>query len=58
MSYAKIQPLLMFGGKAEEAMNFYVLLFPGAKVLGIIRYGPKGPGSEGSVMKASFRILN
>jgi predicted 3-demethylubiquinone-9 3-methyltransferase (glyoxalase superfamily) len=33
-------------------------LFPGAEVLGIIRYGPKGPGAEGSAMKASFRIGN
>lgn len=46
----------MFEGKAEEAMNFYVSLFPGAELLGIVRYGPNGPGVEGSVMKASFRI--
>jgi predicted 3-demethylubiquinone-9 3-methyltransferase (glyoxalase superfamily) len=56
MSEAKIQPFLMFEGKAEEAMNFYVSLFAGAKVLGVLRYGPNGPGAEGSVMKASFRI--
>jgi predicted 3-demethylubiquinone-9 3-methyltransferase (glyoxalase superfamily) len=56
MTDTKIQPFLMFEGKAEEAMNFYVSLFPGARVLGIIRYGPDGPGGEGSVMKASFRI--
>ena len=37
-------------------MNFYVSLFPGAEVFGIIRYGPNGPGAEGSVMEASFRI--
>jgi len=46
----------MFEGKAEEAMNFYVSLFPGAEVLGIVRYGANGPGVEGSVMKASFSI--
>jgi hypothetical protein len=26
---AKIRPLLMFQGTAEQAMNFYVSLFPG-----------------------------
>ncbi|HXN26424.1 MAG TPA: VOC family protein [Candidatus Acidoferrales bacterium] len=56
MADTKIQPSLMFQGKAEEAMNFYVSLFPGAEVLGIIRHGPDGPGAERSVMKASFRI--
>ena len=53
MADTKIQPFLMFQGKAEEAMNFYVSLFPGAQVLGIVRHGP---GAERSVMKASFRI--
>lgn len=56
MADTKIQPFLMFEGTAEEAMNFYVSLFLGAEVLGIVRYGANGPGPEGSVMKASFRI--
>lgn len=56
MSHAKIRPFLMFQGKAEEAMNFYVSLFPGAEVLDVVRYGSNGPGAVGSVMKATFRI--
>jgi predicted 3-demethylubiquinone-9 3-methyltransferase (glyoxalase superfamily) len=48
----------MFEGKAEEAMNFYVSLFPNAKVLDIKRYGANQPGPEGSVMKATFSIGN
>jgi predicted 3-demethylubiquinone-9 3-methyltransferase (glyoxalase superfamily) len=36
----------MFEGKADEAMNFYVSLFPGAQVLEIVRYGPAQPGPE------------
>lgn len=56
MANAQIHPFLMFEGKAEEAMNFYVSLFPGAEVLDIIRYGPGQPGAEGSVMKASFSL--
>jgi predicted 3-demethylubiquinone-9 3-methyltransferase (glyoxalase superfamily) len=53
-----ITPFLWFDGKAEEAMNFYVSLFPDAKVLDISRYGPNQPGKEGTVMKASFSIGN
>jgi hypothetical protein len=32
MASSTIQPLLMFQGKADEAMTFYVSLFPGAEV--------------------------
>jgi predicted 3-demethylubiquinone-9 3-methyltransferase (glyoxalase superfamily) len=56
MTDSKIRPFLMFEGKAEQAMNFYVSLFPGAEVLEIVRYGLHGPGPEGSVIKARFRI--
>jgi predicted 3-demethylubiquinone-9 3-methyltransferase (glyoxalase superfamily) len=52
----KVQPFLMFEGKAEEAMNFYVSLFPGSKITDIVRYGAGQPGAEGSVMKASFSL--
>jgi len=58
MADVTVHPFLMFEGKAEEAMNFYVSLFPGAKILDIKRYGPNQPGPEGSVMKASFSIGN
>lgn len=53
---AKIKPFLMFEGKAEEAMKFYVSLFPGSEILDIVRYGPGQAGAEGSVMKATFSI--
>ena len=46
---------LMFEGKAEEAMNLYVSLFEGA-VTAIERYGPEGPGAEGSVKRAEFTL--
>src|SRR4051812_6329549 len=52
----KVKPFLMFEGRCEEAMNFYVSLFPGAAVTDIRRYGKEGPGTEGSVMQASFTI--
>jgi predicted 3-demethylubiquinone-9 3-methyltransferase (glyoxalase superfamily) len=46
----------MFEGQAEQAMNFYVSLFADGKIVDIVRYGPQGPGKDGSVMKASFSI--
>ncbi len=52
----KVRPFLMFQGKAEEAMKFYVSLFPDGEIIDIVRYGPGEAGAEGSVMKASFSI--
>jgi predicted 3-demethylubiquinone-9 3-methyltransferase (glyoxalase superfamily) len=51
-----VRPFLIFEGRAEEAMNFYVSLFDDAKVVEILRYGPNQPGREGSVRLASFSI--
>jgi predicted 3-demethylubiquinone-9 3-methyltransferase (glyoxalase superfamily) len=52
----KVKPFLMFEGKAEEAMSFYVSLFPGGEIIDIVRYGAGGAGPEGSVMQARFSI--
>jgi predicted 3-demethylubiquinone-9 3-methyltransferase (glyoxalase superfamily) len=46
----------MFEGKAEEAMNFYVSVIPRSEVIDVVRYGPGGPGAEGSVLKATFSV--
>ncbi|MFE7712307.1 VOC family protein [Streptomyces sp. NPDC057486] len=51
----KINAFLMFEGQAEEAMNFYVATFNGA-VDSVTRYGPEGPGREGSVLQATFTL--
>jgi predicted 3-demethylubiquinone-9 3-methyltransferase (glyoxalase superfamily) len=51
-----VRPFLMFEGKAEEAMNFYVSLVPRSEIVEIHRYGPQGPGPEGSVFKALFSV--
>ncbi|MEP9376505.1 VOC family protein [Aquabacter sp. CN5-332] len=53
---AIIHPFLMFEGKAEEAMTFYSSLFPGSAATDIKRYGAEGPGPEGSIMVATFRL--
>jgi predicted 3-demethylubiquinone-9 3-methyltransferase (glyoxalase superfamily) len=51
-----IRPFLMFEGVAEEAMGFYVSLFPDGKILDLVRFGAEGPGAEGSVSSASFSL--
>ena len=51
-----IRPFLMFQGQAEAAMNFYVSLFPDSEVVAITRYGPEGPGAEGTVKSAVFHV--
>src|SRR5690348_7916219 len=53
----QVTPFLMFqGGVAEEALTFYTSLFDDGQVLGIDRYGPGGPGPEGTVLRASFAL--
>jgi predicted 3-demethylubiquinone-9 3-methyltransferase (glyoxalase superfamily) len=56
MTKTTVTPFLMFEGQAEQAMTFYVSLFDDGKVIDIVRYGPEGPGADGSIMKASFSI--
>lgn len=46
----------MFEGQAEKAMTFYTSLFPDSEIKSISRYGPEGPGPEGSVIHAVFSL--
>jgi predicted 3-demethylubiquinone-9 3-methyltransferase (glyoxalase superfamily) len=52
----EITPWLWFDGKAEEAAEFYVSLFPGSKITEVTRYGPDMPLPEGSVMSVLFTL--
>lgn len=52
----RVTPFLMFTGRAEEAMNLYVELFDDAEILTLHRHGADGPGKEGTVLNATFRI--
>lgn len=56
MEKQKITTFLMFEGKAEEAMNFYVSVFDGAEIGSIYRYGANEDGVEGSVVHATFSL--
>jgi predicted 3-demethylubiquinone-9 3-methyltransferase (glyoxalase superfamily) len=54
----KITPFLWFDGNVEEAINLYTAIFKDSKILAITRYGEEGPGPKGTVMTASFKILD
>ncbi|MFN3428607.1 MAG: VOC family protein [Candidatus Sericytochromatia bacterium] len=51
-----ITPFLMFEGRAEEAITFYMALFDNSEIVAIQRYGAEGPGPEGSVVHATFTL--
>jgi predicted 3-demethylubiquinone-9 3-methyltransferase (glyoxalase superfamily) len=52
-----VRPFLMFqGGEASAALDFYLTLFPGARVDAMERYGAGGPGPEGTIKVARFTI--
>jgi predicted 3-demethylubiquinone-9 3-methyltransferase (glyoxalase superfamily) len=51
-----ITTFLMFEGRAEEAMNFYVSLFENSAIDHIIRYKANEAGAEGTVMQAFFTL--
>jgi predicted 3-demethylubiquinone-9 3-methyltransferase (glyoxalase superfamily) len=45
-----IVPNLWFDGRAEEAAEFYVSVFPSSRILGKTHYTEAGPGQPGTVM--------
>ena len=53
----EINPFLMFPNGAEQAMNFYISLFPGSRIEKIEHFDKPGPGVEGSVKLATLNLL-
>ncbi|WP_304218432.1 VOC family protein [Phenylobacterium aquaticum] len=51
-----ITPCLWFDNQVEEAVTFYVALFPNSKVGEMFRYGDHGPGPAGQVVTAQFEL--
>ena len=45
-----ITPCLWFDDNLEEAMEFYVKIFPNSSIGSISHYGEAGPGEPGKVM--------
>lgn len=49
-------PFMTFGGNAEEAMNFYVRIFPNSKILSSNKYGENMGGVPGSLINGTFEV--
>jgi len=52
----KIMPCLWFDNQVEDAVNFYVSVFPNSKILETSRYGDAGPLPKGQVMTMTFEL--
>ena len=52
----KISPFLWFDDQAEEAVHFYLSVFPDSRILEVARHGEAGPGPAGSVMLIRFEL--
>lgn len=53
----RLRTFLMFEGRAGEALELYVSLFPDGRVIDVERYGPGEAGPEGTVRLARFELL-
>lgn len=53
-----ISPCLWFDGNAEEAVNYYVSIFPNAKIVNTMRCGDSGPYPKGTVLAMDFLLEN
>ena len=55
-----IRPFLWFDSQAEEAVRFYVSLFPNSRITGTVRYDAASAAAsgqpEGSVMTVAFEL--
>jgi predicted 3-demethylubiquinone-9 3-methyltransferase (glyoxalase superfamily) len=52
----RITTFLTFNDQAEEAINFYMSIFPNSRILRTTRYGDAGPGPKGGLMSATFEL--
>ena len=52
----KIVPCLWFDSEAEEAMHFYVSVFPNTQTGEISYYGDAGPGEKGKSLTVTFTL--
>ena len=53
----RITPFLMFEGNGQQAMDFYLSLFPDSRLEEIEHFGPEAAGAEGKVSRAVL-VLN
>jgi len=53
----RLIPFLTFHGNAEEAMNFYADVLPGAKIESIVRFEKGQRGDEGKVLNGILSFM-
>ena len=51
-----VTPFLMFEGQAQQAMDLYTRVLPDSEILDVERYGPDGPGSENTIIRATMSL--
>jgi predicted 3-demethylubiquinone-9 3-methyltransferase (glyoxalase superfamily) len=51
-----ITPFLWFDDQAEQAVDFYLSVFPNSRILEVARHGEAGPGPAGSIMLIRFEL--
>lgn len=52
----RITPCLWFNFNAEEAVAFYLGVFPNSRIIHTSRYGPESPEHEGKVLMIEFEL--
>jgi predicted 3-demethylubiquinone-9 3-methyltransferase (glyoxalase superfamily) len=52
----KITPFLWFDKNAEEAVDFYLSVFPNSRRTSELRAGEAGPGPKGSIITIGFEL--
>ena len=52
----KLTTFLMFEGRADEAVTFYMSLFDDSKIESIVRYDAMKPALDGKVMHMRFTL--
>jgi predicted 3-demethylubiquinone-9 3-methyltransferase (glyoxalase superfamily) len=52
----KITPFLWFDNNAEEAVEFYLKVFPNSRRTDELRAGDAGPGPKGSIVTIGFDL--
>lgn len=56
ISNQTISPFLTFCGNAEEAMNFYISVFPNSKVIFLTHISKADRGEEGKILNGTFEL--
>jgi predicted 3-demethylubiquinone-9 3-methyltransferase (glyoxalase superfamily) len=52
----RIIPNLWFDGNAQQAVDFYLSIFPNSRITDTLRYTAAGPGPEGEVVTVDFEL--